>query len=63
MGKGFFQTKISTKMFIFTINFPILGWISLEFGKMFVCVFAEILGICTRERNQNRLSILRGLNQ
>ncbi len=34
---------------------------SHEFRKMFVCVFAEILRICTCERNQNRLSILSGL--
>ena len=31
------------------------------FGKMFVCVFGEIPRMCTRERNQNRLSILSGL--
>ena len=52
---------MSIKMFIFTVDFPIFSRISLEFGKMFVCVFAEIPRICTRERNQNRLSILSGL--
>ncbi len=53
--------SMSTKIFIFIVNCPVSSWISLEFWEMFVCVFAEILRICTRERNQNRLSILSGL--
>ncbi len=54
---------MSTKIFIFMVNFPVSSWISLEFGEMFVCVFAKIPRICTRKRNQNRLSILSGLTE
>ncbi len=35
--------------------------ISIDLGKMFVRVLSEILRNCTREWNQNRLSILGGL--
>ena len=53
--------SMSSKMFIFTVDFPILRRISLEFGKMLMCVFAEIPWLCMHERNQNLLSILSDL--
>ncbi len=37
------------------------GIISMDLEKIFVCVFPEILSTCMCGRNQNKLSILRGL--
>ena len=46
--------------FIFTVK---SAQISMDLEKVFVCVFPKILGTCTCERNQNKLSILSGLMQ
>ena len=58
-----FRTRTYKSKKFWNQNILSILQISIDLEKLFVCVFSEILRSCTRERNQNKFSILSGLKE